>query len=328
MTLIFVRVFFLIISGIVGYQIGNMNDQPVWGVAGGCVAGLFLIVLEANMRRISVRGLSSMVFGLVLGVVMAKLITDILSLLPLGEFIHSILKVVFTLVFSYLGAVMALRGKDEFNIIIPYVRFRRQDMQESLVILDTSAIIDGRIADIYKTKFLDARLVVPRFVLQELQRIADSEDHLKRQKGRRGMEILRAMQKDPAIDLRVHEDDITGTQDVDAKIIRLAKMIEAKVCTTDFNLNRIAGIQGISVLNVNELANAVKSVMFAGEMIEIKLLKEGKEPDQAVGYLEDGTMIVVADGRKHVGQKVKIEVTSILQTQAGKMIFAKVSNKV
>src|SRR3989338_6568552 len=129
MTLIFIRIFFIIISGVVGFQIGNMNEQPLWGLIGGCAAGTFLIVLEANMRRVSVRGLSSMVFGLVLGIMMAKLITDILSLLPLGEFVHSILKVVLTLMFSYLGAVMALRGKDEFNIIIPYVRFRRQDVQ-------------------------------------------------------------------------------------------------------------------------------------------------------------------------------------------------------
>lgn len=325
MTLIFIRVFFLIISGVVGYQIGSIYERHILGIGFGCLAGVALILLEANMRRVSVRGLSSMVFGLILGMIMAKLITDILLLLPLGDFVHSILKVVLTLIFSYLGAVMALRGKDEFNLIIPYVRFRRQDVQEDLVILDTSAIIDGRIADIYKTRFFEARMIIPRFVLHELQRIADSEDSLKRQRGRRGMDIVRAMQKDSAIDIKIHEDDVTGPPDVDTKLVKLAKVLEAKICTTDFNLNRIAGIQGIKVLNVNELTNAVKSVVFPGEVMEVRLLKEGKEPDQAVAYLEDGTMIVVAEARKSIGQKVKAEVTSVLQTQAGKMIFAKLS---
>ncbi|HOW35139.1 MAG TPA: PIN domain nuclease [Candidatus Omnitrophota bacterium] len=327
MTLIFIRIFFLVIGGVVGYQIGLIGGQALWGIGIGLLVGLALIFLEANMRRVSLRGLSSMVFGLVLGMIMAKLITDILSLLPLGEVVHSILKVILTLVFSYLGAVMALRGKDEFNIIIPYVRFKRQDSREDLVILDTSAIIDGRIADIYKTKFFEARLVVPRFVLQELQHIADSDDTLKRQRGRRGMEILRSMQKDSNFDIKIHEDDMTGASDVDSKLVALAKMIEAKVCTTDFNLNRIAAIQGVKILNVNELANAVKSVVFAGEIMEVKLIKEGKEAEQAVAYMDDGTMIVVADARRMIGQKTKVEVTSVLQTQAGRMIFAKLSRQ-
>ncbi len=322
MTLVFVRIFFLIISGAVGYQI--TSTQPLLGIGLGCLAGLILIVLEANMRRVSVRGLSSMVFGLVLGIIMAKLIADILSLLPMGEVANSILRVVLTLVFSYMGAVMALRGKDEFNIIIPYIRFSRQDVKEGLVILDTSSIIDGRIADILKTKFSESRIVVPRFVLQELQHIADSEDSVKRQRGRRGMEVLRNMQKDTSIDICIHEDDIAGVQNVDSKLIKLAKLIDAKICTTDFNLNRVAAIQGVKVLNVNELANAVKSIVFPGEAIEVRLLREGKEASQAVGYMDDGTMIVVTEARKLIGQKIKAEVTSVLQTQAGRMIFAKV----
>ncbi len=325
MTLLFVRVFFVILSGIVGYQIGSINNAPWIGVIIGGFSGLVLIFLEANMRRVSVRGLSSMVFGLVLGMIMAKLITDILSLLPLGEVVHSILKVILTLSFSYLGAVMALRGKDEFNVIIPYVRFKRQDTQEDFSILDTSAIIDGRIFEICKTRFFESKIIVPRFVLQELQRIADSEDSLKRQRGRRGLEIVRSMQKDASIDISIHEEDVAGVSDVDAKLVQLARMLEAKICTTDYNLNRIATIQGVKVINVNELTNAVKSTVFPGEAMEIKLIKEGKEPDQAVGYMDDGTMIVVAEGRRLIGQKVKVEVTSALQTQAGKMVFAKIS---
>ncbi len=323
MTLLFIRTLFLAMSAIVGYQIGSLINQPIWGVSLGALSGLFLIALELSLRRASVRGLSSMVFGLLLGIFMAKLISDVLILLPLEDSLRSILRVVFTLTFSYLGAVMALRGKDEFNVIIPYVRFKRQDVKGGVVLLDTSAIIDGRIADIYKTKFLIGRLVVPRFVLNELQKIADSEDSIKRQRGRRGLEILRSLQKDPVMDIRIQEDDFTGSEDVDTKLIRLAKIMEARICTTDFNLNRIATIQGLEILNVNELVNAIKAVVFPGEVLEVRLVKEGKEPDQAVSYMDDGTMIVVGDGRKFIGQKVKVNVSSVLQTQAGRMIFAK-----
>ncbi len=323
MTLLFIRSFFVIISGIVGDQVGAINNQPLIGMALGILAAFLLIVVEANMQRVSVRGLSSMVFGLLLGVFMANLVADILSLLPLSDAVKNIARVVLTLIFSYLGAVMAMRGKDEFSVIIPYVRFKRQDIRDEDVLLDTSSIIDGRMADIYKTNFFSGRLVVPRFVLQELQKIADSDDPLKRQKGRRGLEILRSMQKDPAIEMRIQEDDLPGEIDVDNKLVKMARMMEAKVCTTDFNLNRIATIQGVKVLNINELTNAVKSVVFPSEVMEVRLLKEGKEPNQAVGYLDDGTMIVVSEARHLLGQKIKATVTSVLQTQAGRMIFAK-----
>lgn len=323
MNLIFIRFFFLILSTVVGYFIGNIKDIAFLGAAAGLIAGLLIIILESGMHRISLRGLSSMVFGLIFGVVMAKLLSDILSLLPWGVVNFSLLKVVLTLVFAYLGAVIALRGKDDFSIIIPYVKFRRQDMRADMIILDTSAIIDGRVSDIYKTKFFDARLVVPRFVLRELQQIADSSDSIKRQRGRRGMEMLQAMQKDPNIDIKIHEEENIEGADVDAKLVKLAKMLESKIFTTDFNLNRIAALQGVRVLNVNELANALKPVVFPGEVMEVKLLKEGKEYNQAVAYLEDGTMIVVEDARRLIGQSVKVLVTSVLQTQAGRMIFAK-----
>jgi uncharacterized protein YacL len=327
MTLLFIRVFFLIISGVIGYQIGAINQNPLVGVAACVVGGGLLIILEANLKQVSVRGLSSMVFGLLLGIFMANLVSDIVSLLPLGDVIQPILRVVLTLTFSYLGAVMALRGKDEFNLIIPYVRFKRQDLKDGVILVDTSAIIDGRVGDIFKTGFLGGRLVVPRFVLLELQRLADSEDDTKRQRGRRGMEILKTMQKDAAVDVRIHEDDFTGPEAVDMKLIKLSKLMDARICTTDFNLSRMASIQGIEMLNINDLINAVKPVVFTGEELEIKLLKEGKEANQAIGYLEDGTMVVVSDGRKALGQTVKVYVTSALQTQAGRMIFAKMERQ-
>ena len=326
MTLSFIRAFFLIISGAVGYYVGKLVNYPTLGTQIGFLSGLMLIFIESRLRRVSVRGLSSMVFGLLLGVFMAKLLSDIISLLPLGDFYLSVSRVVLTVVFSYLGAVMALRGKDEFNIIIPYVRFRRQDVKEGIILLDTSAIIDGRIADIYKLNFLIGRLVVPRFVLEELQKLADSSDDIKRQRGRRGLELLRLMQNDPKVDVHVHEDEMADVGAVDIKLVSLAKLMDARICTTDFNLGQTASLQNIDVLNVNELANSVKSVIFIGEEITIKLIKEGKEASQAVGYLDDGTMVVVTDGRKKIGQNVTTVVTSVLQTQTGKMIFARIIN--
>jgi len=323
MTLSFIRAFFLILSGVLGYYVGFLKNQPVFGLQIGLLSGLFLIFVESRLRRVSVRGLSSMVFGLLLGVFMAKLLSDILTLVELDEFVLSVSRVVLTIMFSYLGAVMALRGKDEFNIIIPYVRFRRQDVKEGIILLDTSAIIDGRIADIYKLNFLIGRLVVPRFVLQEIQTLADSSDDIKRQRGRRGLELLRMMQNDPKVDVHIHEDEMREEGAVDIKLVSLAKIMDARICTTDFNLGQTASLQNIDVLNVNELASSVKSVVFIGEEMKIKLIKEGKESNQAVGYLEDGTMVVVGDGRKQIGQTVTAVVTSVLQTQSGKMIFAK-----
>jgi len=327
MTLSFIRVFFLMIGGVVGYYIGLLMQDPLMGASIGCLSGLIVIFLEMRLRRVSVRGLSSMVFGLLLGVFMAKLLADIFSLLPLGVFIHSVVRVVLTLVFSYLGAVMALRGKDEFNIIVPYVRFQRQDTKEGVILLDTSAIIDGRVSDICKAHFLNGRLVASRFILQELQSLADSADDIKRERGRRGLELLQTMKNDPEIDIHIHEDELTDGSDVDSKLITLAKIMDARICTTDFNLNRTATLQGIEVLNVHELVNAVKSVLFTGDTIEVKLIKEGKEAHQAVGYMEDGTMIVVSEARKLIGQSVMADVTSVLQTQAGKMIFAKLNKE-
>jgi uncharacterized protein YacL len=178
--------------------------------------------------------------------------------------------------------------------------------------------------DICKTRFLGGKVIIPKFVLRELQQIADSTDPIKRQRGRRGLEILNTIQNEPGMDITIHEQDFTETSEVDAKLVLLAKLLEAKILTVDFNLNRVASIQGIKVLNINELANALKPVVFPGEEMHIKLIKEGKEHNQAVGYLDDGTMVVVEDARRLIGQDVKVAVTSVLQTQAGRMIFTKI----
>lgn len=322
MTISFIRIFFIIGSVIVGFQLGSIVGSGFLGAGIALVISAFIVSLERGMRRISVKGLSSAVFGLLLGLIIAKLVSDALEILePSMAFFTRIIS---TLVFSYMGMSFALRGREDFSLIIPYVRLRRYEQESDLVILDTSALIDGRVVDICKTKFVAARLVIPRFVLKELQQIADSSDYIKRQRGRRGLDILHSMQKNsPTINLTIHEDDFPETQDVDAKIVRLAKLLDAKVVTLDFNLNRVAEIQGVTVLNINDLANALKPVVYPGEIMEVKLIKEGKEHNQAVGYLDDGTMIVVEDGRRFISQSVRAEVTSVLQTQAGRMIFAK-----
>jgi len=218
--------------------------------------------------------------------------------------------------------VISIRGKDEFSLIIPYVKFVRQDENEDLTILDTSVIIDGRIADICETNFIEGRLIVPVFVLKELQHIADSEDSLKRARGRRGLDILNKIQKSKKIEVRIHNEDFEDIREVDSKIIRLAKVITAKVLTNDFNLNKIAELQGVKVLNINELSNALKPVFLPGEEMEIRITKEGKEYNQGVAYLDDGTMIVVDNAKQLIGQSIHVVVTSVLQTSAGRMIFA------
>ena len=306
---------------LLGYQIGDMKGSALMGTLIGAFAGTVMIFSEIGMRRVSVRGLSSAVFGLILGVVMAKILGDIVGLISMDAATFSLIKVVLNLVFCYLGMIMAVRGKDEFNIVIPYVRLSRQDQHQDMVVLDTSAIIDGRIIDIFKTKFIEGRMIVPRFVLRELQQIADSTDSIKRQRGRRGLELLQIIQKEGKI--TIGEEDFPDTSETDAKLVRLAKLLGAKIFTVDFNLNRVATLQGVGVLNINELANALKPVVFPGETMEIKLIKEGKEHNQAIGYLDDGTMVVVEEGRRSIGQTVKVVVSSVLQTQAGKMIFTK-----
>jgi uncharacterized protein YacL len=303
----------------VGFQLGYVQGALI-----GIIVGLLIILLEVAMRKVSVSGLSSAVFGLILGLIIAKLVGDAFSVTPLAADILPTVRVILTLLFCYLGMVLALRGKDEFSIIIPYVRLRRQNQAGEVIVLDTSVIIDGRIVDICRTKFISGKVIIPKFVLRELQQIADSTDAIKRQRGRRGLEILHAIQKESGLDIVIHEQDFPETTEVDAKLVKLAKLLEAKILTVDFNLNRVASIQGVTVLNINELANALKSVVFPGEEMKIKLIKEGKEHNQAVGYLDDGTMVVVEDARKLLGQEVKVSVTSVLQTQAGKMIFTKI----
>ena len=328
MTLIFIRIFFVILSVIIGFQVGSFaqagaSDFSVLGASIGFLAAVLIIIFEFTMRKVSVRGLSSAVFGLLFGLIMAKLVSDTMALISMDKNLVYSLRVILTLIFCYLGMIMAMRGRDEFNIIVPYVKFSRQDQKDEMILLDTSVIIDGRIADVCKTGFLDGKFIVPRFVLKELQQIADSSDSLKRERGRRGLDILGKLQKSQNIDIKIHNEDFADIKEVDLKLVKLAKVLDAKIFTNDYNLNKVSEIQGIRVLNINELSNALRPVVLPGEMLETRLIKEGKEYNQGVGYLEDGTMIVVDNGRRLIGQNVNVVVGSVLQTAAGRMIFGK-----
>ena len=243
---------------------------------------------------------------------------------------HQLTRLFLTLVCSYVAVSTLIQTKDEFRFIIPYVEFAKQLKGARPLVLDTSVIIDGRIADICDTRIIDTKMIVPRFVLQELQAIADSSDKLKRNRGRRGLDMLKRMQTNPKVELQMHEANVPELRDihkVDERLVALARALGARVVTNDFNLNKIAQLQGVEVINLNELSNALKSVALPGENLTVRLVKPGDQVGQGIGYLDDGTMVVVEQGRPFIGQEVSISVTSVLQTPAGRMIFGRIDSR-
>jgi uncharacterized protein YacL len=259
--------------------------------------------------------------GLVVGLLIAALLAVPLSMLP--DPFGRVLPLVSSLAFAYLGVTITLaRHKDVFEVIGRQPGGDGKNKRGNYVILDTSAIIDGRIADISHTGFITGTMLIPRFVLNELQHIADSPDVLRRNRGRRGLDMLNKLQKDSTFPIQISEVDVTDVAEVDAKLVKLARNLHAAIVTNDFNLNRVAELQGVHVLNINELANAVKPVVLPGEDLRILVIQEGKEIGQGVGYLDDGTMVVIENGRKYIGEEIDVTVTRVLQTVAGRMIFA------
>lgn len=286
--------------------------------------------LTKALTRMAAQKLFAALIGLIAGLITAALLSIPLALLPAP--FNNILPFVAVVFFVYVGiTVFTTRENDIFNLLKSITgggSTLRSSMDAQLVdrrkiLLDTSVIIDGRISDIAKTGFLPGKLIVPRFVLAELQYIADSADALRRQRGRRGMEVLATMQKEPKIPVQITDMDVDGTNEVDDKLVILARQMHCPVLTNDYNLNRVAELQGVTVLNVNELANAVKSVLLPGEFLSIKVIQEGKEYDQGVGYLDDGTMVVIESGKNFLNRSINVEVTKVLQTAAGRMVFAK-----
>lgn len=324
----YIRVLFALAAVVVGHQIGSVmygvhSQYGTYGaIAGLAVAGI-VIVLETLTARVSLRGLSAAVFGLLLALIIANLISAAVETIDMEHGWKASVKVGVTLILIYLGVVFSMRGRDEFNVIIPYVKFQRQDHSDAAILLDTSAIIDGRIADLVHTHFLDGYFVIPKFVLKELQVLADSADPLKRGRGKRGLDVLTRLKKNPKFIFKVNGEDFEETLEADQKLLKLARILDAKLLTTDHNLNRVAEFNGVRVLNLNELSAALKAQLLPGEQVEVQPVKEGKERSQAVAYLNDGTMVVIEDARPFIGQTLLAEVTSIFQTPAGRMVFAK-----
>ena len=282
-----------------------------------------LAAIDIFFKQYTVRNILSVLVGAAIGLLIHRLFMLVLAYANFPEHVVGQLGIATAIIFTYLGAITVLRGQGEFTLMIPFVTLDTKGTSEELILLDTSVIIDGRIADICKTHFLSGKLILPRFVLKELQLIADSSDPLKRNRGRRGLDVLNRIKSNPNVQVKINEMDFPEFSTVDAKLVKMGQVLNAKVFTNDFNLNKVAELQGVKVLNINELANALKPIVMPGELMQVKILKEGKEHDQGVAYLDDGTMVVVDNGRRRIGQTLNVSITSVLQTQAGRMIFAK-----
>jgi uncharacterized protein YacL len=354
-----VRLIFLLIFGIIGVFLGDpvgvliqeiwpANTWPivVYQILTTLIIGFFGFIIgpwisinpinaiRKRLTKLSAQTLIYGLIGLIFGLILAALLSYPISLLPTP--LGNILPFIAVLLFGYLGIVIFIARQKEINNIFRGLgkggrgadeEAEVSGLQDSRrILVDTSAIIDGRIADIARTGFISGHLLIPRFVLNELQYVSDSADNLRRQRGRRGMEVLSELQKDPAIPVTISDIDVEGVREVDERLIVLARQLSCPILTNDYNLNRVAEIQGVSILNINELANAVKAILLPGETLDMKIIQEGKEYGQGVGYLEDGTMVVVEDGNKFIGKTINITVTKVLQTAAGRMIFAKPEN--
>lgn len=321
-----VRSVLIVLFLLVGYLIGLRVQNPVIGFLGGGLASIFLIWLEFSLSRLNIKSVIVGLFGLVCGLILANLLIlsfgGILGKTPAFPFISLSLNIIF----AYLGALTAIKNQESLsNLSISSPRLKSRDIGfKKDKILDTSVIIDGRIAEICEIGFIEGNLIIPRFVLRELQYIADSSDVLRRNRGRRGLDVLNKIQKNVNVNVVITDEDFPETKDVDIKLIRLGKKIGAEVVTNDYNLNKIAELEGVDVLNVNELSEKLKPVVLPGEQMNVHIIKEGKEPGQGVAYLDDGTMVVIENGRSYLGQKLRVYVTSVLQTTAGRMIFAKI----
>ena len=328
--ILLIRILFVLLCSVFGYFAGapwlvafDLPVSPWIGAGMGCFLGILVISIDVFFKQYTVRNILSVLTGVALGLLIHKLFMAALAFAHLPAQATEQLGVASAIIFTYLGVVTILRGQEEFTLMIPFVTLDTKGTSEELILLDTSVIIDGRIADIGKTHFLSGKLILPRFVLKELQLIADSSDPLKRNRGRRGLDVLNRIKANPNIQVKINEMDFPEFSTVDAKLVKMSQVLNAKVFTNDFNLNKVAELQGVKVLNINELANALKPIVMPGELMQVKILKEGKEHDQGVAYLDDGTMVVVDNGRRRIGQTLNVAITSVLQTQAGRMIFAR-----
>jgi len=319
-----VRVIFVIIITTAALHLRPFGLSDYKSAALGLALGLFFIFFEIRLEKASLKRLLGAAFGSILGILGALMISHLLNMTAIDKSAVSFFQVTLLLLMAYVGLVLGSNKGELLNLGALGGLFTTEKVsRKNYKILDTSVIIDGRIADVCETSFVDGMLIVPQFVLRELQLVADSSDPMKRNRGRRGLDILARMQKMSNITVQIVEEDFPQVREVDLKLIELARLYEGKIVTNDFNLNKVAQLQGVPVLNINELANSLKPVVLPGEIMRVFILKEGKEYNQGVAYLDDGTMVVVDNAKKMISKTIDISVTSVLQTTAGKMIFGK-----
>ena len=337
MSLIVLRcVFLLVAAGVAISLVTPPQESPGWRVwvvfASVMSLALLVIGIDITFKRKQIDTISAVYFGLLIGLFLTYVIG--IALTPLFEFQENELKpselkpavlLLLGMVLCYTCISLLIQTKDDFRFIIPYVEFAKDVKGLKPYILDTSAVIDGRIADVIETNMLDNQMVMPRFVLTELQNIADSSDKMRRSRGRRGLDILNRLRSNKLIDFQIHDRELPEMVDqpVDVKLVLLAKHLDGKLVTGDYNLNKVAKLHSVPVINLNDLANALKPVFLPGEVVNVKIVKAGEEDGQGIGYLDDGTMIVVEGGRSYIGSEVRMTVTSVLQTSAGRMIFGR-----
>ncbi|PYJ04649.1 MAG: twitching motility protein PilT [Verrucomicrobia bacterium] len=330
MALWVIRILFLLLCTVAGYAVSQVRAEFVGmaysGVIGmviGLGFGWLLIAVDEMLKGFSLRAFSATTFGLLLGSVVALLIDRSGLFENTDEMRRWLIRLGLFLSFGYIGIVLAMRSnKEDFSLIIPYVRFTKQNKPDNLLLLDTSVVIDGRIADLIEANFLEGLIVVPRFVLHELQQIADSSDPIKRARGRRGLDMLNRLQRNPRNEVKIHDGDFPDEKEVDAKLVRLARNLGAKLFTNDYNLGKIAELQSVNYVNLHDLAKALRMSLVPGEVLSLRVVREGKDKGQGVGYLPDGTMVVVNNAQSAIGHQVEAQVQSLHQTGAGVIVFA------
>ena len=333
MALVVLRCIFVLVAAGVGVSLINSDAlRPEawvkWAVFVGCIGlALAVIGLDAAVRRKQLDTITAIYFGLIIGLFLTYVLRLALHPLLINLSVDQVMgiQLILAMLLCYTCISVLLQTKNDFRFIIPYVEFAREVKGLKPYVLDTSVVIDGRIADVVETEMLDSQLIMPRFVIGELQAIADSSDRLRRSRGRRGLDVLNRLRTNSKVDLEIFDRDLPefDGHPVDLKLVLLAKHLNGKIVTNDYNLNKVAQLHGVGVLNLNDLANALKPVFLPGESIDVRIVKPGEAHGQGVGYLEDGTMIVVEGGREHINRDVKVGVTSVLQTSAGRMVFGK-----
>ena len=337
MTEFVMRAMFLLACASIGLKISDYRglDEGLWGILIGLAVGLIFIALEIVISKRPIQSISAIVFGIITGCILTLLFIFILNLAVTQTFVGKLgfdykddfllaSAAVLVVICCYIFTMVIYKTRDRFRFIIPYVEFQKEEKGVRPVLIDTSAVIDGRLSDLCDTRIFDTILIVPKFVLQELQHVADSGDRLRRNRGRRGLEMLQALQRDERVTIQIHDGRSARGSTVDSKLVSLASQLQAKILTCDYNLTKIAELQNVDTINLNDLASALRPAVMSGEEMMLKIIRPGDEQGQGVGYLNDGTMVVVEQARDRLGQTVNVVVTNTLQTNAGRMVFARV----